>query len=104
VLRSGLVPLGRAIRSVTWVVVVLIVVAVVLALADANGRNGIVEQIDRFTRDLVGPFGDSFTDQSDALFTAKTFKGFVFKNWGLAAVVYAIGGSVIARLLGSRQA
>jgi hypothetical protein len=39
---------------------------------------------------LVGPFKD--------VFSAKGRKGIVL-NWGLAAIVYAIIGSFIARLL-----
>ena len=76
---------------ITWVVVGLIVLAILLVVLGANESNTIVEAIQDAANFLVGPF--------DSIFGLSNRKAEVAVNYGLAAVVYFIVGSVIARLL-----
>jgi len=75
----------------TSIVVGIIVLGIVLVLLEANPRNTIVEAVLDAARFLAGPFDDIF-DPSGR-------KTRIAVNWGLAAVVYAIAGGLIARLL-----
>ena len=83
--------LARIVRLVTAVVVGFIVVGIVLHLLSANGGNGIVSFIYDVAGWLVTPFKN--------VFSVSGSKGHVAANWGLAAVVYAIVGGLISRLL-----
>jgi multisubunit Na+/H+ antiporter MnhG subunit len=83
--------LARAVRVVTAVVVLWIVVAILLHVLEANQSNAIVSLVDDVARWLTQPFHGLFTPDGEKLRIAV--------NWGLAAVVYAIVGSLIARLL-----
>ncbi len=85
--RTGL---ARAISIVTAVVVLLIIAGIVLFVLEANQSNDIVSVINDVAEALVGPFED--------LFTLDDRKAEVAVNWGLAALVYAIIGRVLARL------
>ncbi len=85
--RTGL---ARAISIVTTVVVLFIIAGIVLFVLEANRSNDIVSVINDVAEALVGPFDD--------LFTLDDRKAEVAVNWGLAAVVYAIIGRVLARL------
>jgi hypothetical protein len=89
--RKGLWGVARIVSLITTVVVVLIVIGIVLTLLDANKDNQIVKWVLDAAKFLVGPFKDVFKPDS-----AKTK---VAVNWGLAAVIYAIVGGLIARLL-----
>jgi hypothetical protein len=83
--------LARIVRLVTAVVVGLIVAGIVLHLLDANGGNAIVSFVYDVAGWLVSPFKGIFSpDGAHARIAA---------NWGLAAVVYAIAGGVVSRLL-----
>jgi predicted membrane channel-forming protein YqfA (hemolysin III family) len=83
--------LARIVRIVTAVVVGFIVVGIVLHLLDAHASNQIVSFIYDVAGWLVTPFKHVFS-VGDA-------KGNIAVNWGLAAVVYAIVGGVLSRLL-----
>ena len=83
--------LARIVRIVTAVVVGFIVVGIVLHLLDANAGNAVVGFVYDVAGWLVTPFKGVFSPHG-----AKLRIGV---NWGLAAVVYAIVGGVIARLL-----
>lgn len=76
---------------ITTVVVGLIVVGIVLVLLKANRDNAIVDWLVGAAQSLVGPF--------DNVFKLDGTKARVAVNWGLAAVLYAIAGSLIARVL-----
>jgi hypothetical protein len=80
--------LARVIRTVTGVVVAIIVLAVILRLLDANASNSIVSAIHDAGAWLVGPFAN--------VFSVKGAKLHMALNWGLAAVVYAIVGGLLA--------
>jgi hypothetical protein len=80
--------LARAIRVVVGIVVTIILLAVVLRLVDANPGNAIVGDVHDAGAWLVGPFADVFSIQGPKLHMAV--------NWGLAALVYAIVGGLLA--------
>jgi hypothetical protein len=82
---------ARIVSLITSVVVGLIVVGIVLVLLEANRDNAIVDW-------LVGA-GDTLTKPFHGMFTPDGRKAMVAVNWGLAAVVYAMVGGVIARVL-----
>ena len=83
--------LARIVRLVTMVVVGFIVAGIVLHLLDANSGNAIVSFVYDVANWLVAPFKNVFSPSGAHARIAA--------NWGLAAVVYAIVGGVIARLL-----
>jgi hypothetical protein len=83
--------LARAVRLATGVVVVLILAGILLQVLDANTSNAIVSFFDDAARWLTQPF--------HGIFNLDDNKAQVAVNWGLAAVVYAIVGTLIARLL-----
>ena len=83
--------LARAVRMVTRVVVLWIVVAILLHVLEANQSNAVVSLVDDVARWLTQPFHGLFTPDGEKLRIAV--------NWGLAAVVYAIVGHLFARLL-----
>jgi hypothetical protein len=75
----------------TGVVVVLIVAGILIHVLGANTSNGIVSFVDDAAKWLTKPFHGAFDPNgADARIAV---------NWGLAAVVYAIVGGLIARLL-----
>jgi uncharacterized membrane protein YfcA len=83
--------LARVVRLATGVVVVLIVIGILIHVLDANTSNAIVSFFDDVARWLTQPFHGIF-DPDDP-------KARIAANWGLAAVVYAIVGGLLARLL-----
>jgi amino acid transporter len=91
VARRGLWGVARIVSLITAVVVGVIVIGILLTLFDANKSNDIVNAVLDAAKFLVGPFKDVFKPDS-----AKTK---VAVNWGLAAVIYALIGGLIARLL-----
>ena len=83
--------LARAVRVATTVAVGLVVAGIVIHLLGANTSNGIVSAINDAAKWLAQPFHDVFR-----IHNAKTN---VAVNWGLAALVYAIAGGVLATAL-----
>lgn len=83
--------LARLIRIITALIVGVIVVGIVLHLLDANSSNGLVSAI----YDIAGWFVDPFK----GIFSLDERKAEIAVNWGIAALVYAIVGGVIASLL-----
>jgi hypothetical protein len=71
--------------------VLLIVVGILLVVLEANRDNAIVDALLEAGEFLVEPF--------DNVFEPKRRKVKVAVNWGLAAVIYAVVGGLIARLL-----
>jgi hypothetical protein len=82
---------ARVVSLITSVVVGLIVVGIVLVLLEANRDNAIVDW-------LVGA-ADFLSQPFHGIFTPDGRKAQVAVNWGLAAVIYALVGGLIARLL-----
>jgi hypothetical protein len=89
--RRGLWGVARVVSLITSVVVGLIVVGIILVLLEASRDNSIVDW-------LVGA-GDDLTQPFHGIFNPDGRKATVAVNWGLAAVVYALIGGFIARLL-----
>ena len=83
--------LARIVRLVTFVVVAFIVGGILVNVLDANMSNAIVSFVDDAARTLVGPFKN--------LFSISDENWNIIVNWGLAALVWFIVGSVIAALL-----
>jgi hypothetical protein len=89
--KKGLWGVARVVRLVTSIVVGLLLVAIALVVLEANRDNAIVEALLDAGAWLAAPFDD--------VFSMDTRKERVAVNYGLAAVVYAIAGGLIARLL-----
>ena len=73
------------------VVVGLIVVGILLVVLEASRGNAIIDW-------LVGA-GDWLSNPFHGIFSLDSHKATVGVNWGLAALVYALIGGFIARLL-----
>jgi hypothetical protein len=80
--------LARAVRTATTVAVVLLVAGIVIHLLGANTSNGIVSAVNDAAKWLAQPFHNVFRIHSQ--------KANIGVNWGLAAVVYAVVGGIIA--------
>lgn len=89
--RKGLWGVARIVSLITAIVVGLIVIGIVLVLLEANKSNDIVKALLDAAEFLVGPFKDVFKPDGA--------KAKIAVNYGLAAVVYAIVGGLIAKLL-----
>src|SRR3954453_21052753 len=83
--------LARVIKLITGLVVAVIVVGIVLHLLDANAGNAFVSAVYDVAGWLASPF--------DNVFKLSDPKAHIGVNWGLAAVIYAVIGAVIATLL-----
>ena len=88
---SVMVIIARIVRLLVTIVVAIIVAAIVLRVLSANPSNVIVRDIHDVAKTLVGPFNN--------LFSISNAKLAIVVNWGIAAVVYAIVGGFIARLI-----
>jgi hypothetical protein len=89
--RRGMWGIARIVSLITAVVVGLIVVGIVLVLVEANRNNEIVDWLVGAAGWLAEPF--------DNVFSLDGRKERITVNYGLAALVYALVGGLIARLL-----
>jgi len=89
--RRGAWGLARLVMLVASIVAAIIVAGILLVVLEANPSNTIVEWVTDAARWLAGPFKE--------LFTIDNAKTQVAVNWGIAAVVYYVVASLIARLL-----
>jgi hypothetical protein len=87
--------LARVVHLIVSIIVLTIVAGIVLVLLKANASNIIVSDVHDAARWFAGPF--------DGIFSFHSARVALAVNWGLAAVVYAVAGALIARLLGSRR-
>src|SRR5215208_7793099 len=83
--------LARIVKLLTAIVVGFIVVGIVLHLLDANASNALVSFVYDVAGWLVTPFKGILSLDGE--------KAKIAANWGLAAVVYAVVGGLISRLL-----
>ena len=83
--------LARLIRLLTVIVVALIAAGILLWVLSANGHNTVVSDVHSAAKWVVGPFQN--------VFHVKGRKVDLAVNWGLALVIYAIVGGLLARLL-----
>ena len=88
---SVMVLIARIVRAVATVIVALIVAAIVLRVLGANASNSVVSDIHSWAKFFVGPF--------DGIFSIRGAKLNMAVNWGVAAIVYAVVGGFIARLI-----
>jgi hypothetical protein len=91
VTKRGLWGIARVVSLITSVVVGLLLIAILLVVLEANRDNAIVEALRDAGAWLAEPF--------DNVFTMDTRKERIAVNYGLAALVYAIAGGLIVRLL-----
>jgi hypothetical protein len=89
--RRGAWTLARLVMLVAWAVAAVIAAGILLVVLKANPANDVVNAVTDAARWLAGPFKDMFTFDN-----ARTA---VAVNWGLAAVVYLVAASLVARLL-----
>lgn len=89
--RRGLWGMARIVSLITSIVVGLIVVGIVLVLLEANRDNEIVRWLLDAAAWLAEPF--------DNVFSLDGRKERIAVNYGLAALLYALVGGLIARLL-----
>ena len=83
--------LARIVALITSLVVGVLVIGILLVVLGANQSNDIVNALLDAARFLAGPLDDVFKFDSHKVAVAV--------NWGLAALVYAFIGGLIARLL-----
>jgi hypothetical protein len=88
---GGFLLVARVVMLITWILVGIIVAAILLKVLGANASNSLVEGVTDLARTLVGPFKD--------LFTIDNAKVAIAVNWGLAALLYLVVGSLIAKVL-----
>lgn len=89
--RSGLWTLARLVQLIATVVAAILVAGILLVVLEANTSNAIVNAVLDAARFLAGPFDDMFKPDGHKLQIAV--------NWGIAAAVYLVVGSLVARLL-----
>jgi len=85
--------LARLIRAAAGVVFLLIVLAIILFDLKANPGNGIVKAIHDAANVLTTPF--------HGLFSIHGARKELTINWGIAAVVYLIAGTIVAAIIAS---
>ncbi len=83
--------IARAVIMLTSAVALVLVVAIVLVVLEANRSNDLVQLVRDAAGILAGPF--------DGLFTLDSNKAEKAVNWGIAAVVWVALGRLVARLL-----
>ena len=83
--------MARVVSLITSIVVALIVIGIVLVLLKANAGNQLVNALLDAARWLTQPFHN--------VFKLHGHRADVAVNWGVAAVIYAFVGGVIARVL-----
>jgi hypothetical protein len=86
-----LVLTARVVRWVARLLALIIGLAIVFVVLDANAHNAIVSHVHGSALGLVGPFKDMFHLRPHKLALAV--------NWGVALAVYLLVGWLFARLL-----
>ena len=89
-LRALVLRLVRPIGYATFAVGALIALGIVFKVLDANTQKWLVSDVENAANWLTSPFQNTFMLHSAKLAIAL--------NWGIAIVVYAILGRVLARL------
>ena len=83
--------IARLVSIAASVVALIIVAGILLYVLGAHQSNDVVRWVHDAAKTLVGPF--------DHMFTVGGAKATLAVNWGIAAVVYLVIGSLIARLI-----
>jgi hypothetical protein len=92
--RRGLAGLSRMIRLITAGLVGVILIGIALVLLEGNRDNMIVDGLLDAAGWLTAPFDD--------MFTLDERKETIALNYGVAAVVYALAGFLLARYVRPR--
>lgn len=88
--RYGRSTAATVVLTITGIIVAVIALGILLVLLSANRGNMLVDFILDLGTWLTTPFHNLFANPNP--------KENVVLNWGLAAIVYAVIGGVIARL------
>jgi len=83
--------LARAVILLTGAAALVLVLAIMLTVLEANRSNDLVQLVRDAAGILAGPF--------DGLFTLDSNKAEKAVNWGIAALVWLALGRLVARLL-----
>jgi hypothetical protein len=83
--------LSQLIATATVVVVAVIALGIVFHVLDANTHKWLVSDVERAAKWFAGPFDNTFMVHSAKLAIAL--------NWGIAIIVFAILGRLVARLV-----
>lgn len=89
--RGPLTVVATVVGTIFRIAALLIVLGIAFVVLEANADNSIVSVVLDVADFLVGPF--------DGLFTPKDEKLEVAINYGIAAVIYLVVGSLLARLI-----
>lgn len=87
----GRASLARAVTLLTGAIALILIIAILLVVLEANRSNDIVQAMRDAAGFLAGPL--------DNLFKLDSNKAERAVNWGLAAVVWLAIGRIVARLL-----
>jgi hypothetical protein len=89
---AGILGVARLVMLIATLITLLIVLAIVLRDLDANAQNSIVKAIHDGANFFASPFNNIFKETGHA-------KRAITINWGIAAVVYFLVGSLLASLI-----
>lgn len=90
---AGILAVARLIMTIAALIALLIVAAILLRDLDANATNSLVKAVHNAANFFAGSFTGLFKETGHA-------KREITINWGIAAVVYLLVGTVISRLIG----
>ena len=82
---------ASAVMTVFLVIAAILALGIILVLLGANGNAGIVHFILDIGRFFAKPFAH--------LFPQDTVKQDYLVNWGIAAIIYLIVGSILSRVV-----
>jgi hypothetical protein len=91
VARRGLWTVARLVSLAVSIVVGILVIGIALVLLEANRGNEVVDWVLDAGRFLAEPFDNVFKPDGE--------KARIGVNWGLAALIYAVVGGFVVRLL-----
>src|ERR671925_136038 len=91
VARAGLWTVARLVNLAVSIVVGILIVGILLVVLEANRANEVVDWVLDAGRFLADPFDNVFKPDGE--------KARIGVNWGLAALVYAVVGGYVVRLL-----
>ena len=89
--RRGAWGLARVVMLVAGLVAAAVALGIVLVVLEANRDNAVVDAALDAAKFLAGPFDD--------VFELDDRKARIAVNWGIAAAVYLLAGTVVAHLL-----
>ncbi len=91
-LSAGVLRLARLVMTIAVLIAILVGLAIVLRVADANPSNSIVKGVHEGANFFAGSFTGLITFQGHP-------KRAIAVDWGIALVVYLLLGAILARLI-----